>query len=54
MTSRMKIVIASKNPVKMTAALEGFRSLFPHQEFEIAGVSVPSGVRDQPLSDAET
>jgi inosine/xanthosine triphosphatase len=49
-----KIIVASKNPVKITATLEGFRSIFPDEEFEAAGVSVPSGVGNQPFSDAET
>ncbi|HLZ63362.1 MAG TPA: inosine/xanthosine triphosphatase [Ktedonosporobacter sp.] len=49
-----KIVVASKNPVKMAAALAGFQAMFPHEQFEIEGVMVPSGVSDQPHSDAET
>lgn len=49
-----KIVIASKNPVKINAALSGFKKMFPKGDFEIEGVSVASGVSDQPLTDAET
>jgi len=49
-----KIIVASKNPVKIAAALEGFRAIFPDEEFAAAGVSVPSGVGNQPFSDAET
>jgi inosine/xanthosine triphosphatase len=49
-----KIIVASKNPVKLTATLSGFTRLFPDEGFEIEGVSVASDVRDQPLSDAET
>ena len=49
-----KIVIASKNPVKINATLSGFQKTFPNEEFEIEGVSVPSGVSDQPKSDSET
>jgi len=49
----MKIVVASKNPVKMDAVKEGLSS-FITEEFELIGVSVESGVSDQPMSDAET
>jgi len=49
-----QIVVASTNPVKLLAVLNGFQRMFPGDEFEIQGVSVPSGVSDQPLSDAET
>jgi inosine/xanthosine triphosphatase len=48
------IVVASTNPVKIQAALAGFRAMFPGQEFNAQGVSVPSGVSDQPMSDEET
>lgn len=49
-----KVIIASKNPVKIQAVKEGFTKMFPSQAFEFIGVSVPSGVSDQPLSDPET
>lgn len=49
-----KIVIASKNPVKINATLSGFQKMFPNEQFEIEGVSVPSGVSDQPKNDLET
>lgn len=48
------IVVASENPVKLQAARHGFRSMFPGEEFAVQSVNVPSGVRPQPLSDAET
>lgn len=54
MISTMKIVIASENPVKINATLSGFQQMFPDEQFEAIGVAVPSGVRDQPLSDSET
>lgn len=50
----IRIVVASKNPVKLNAALEGFRQVFSDEIFEIDGVSVASGVADQPMSNAET
>ncbi len=48
-----KIVVASKNPVKINATLSGFQKMFPGETFEAEGVSVPSGVSDQPKNDAE-
>lgn len=48
------LVVASTNPVKITAAREGFQTLFPDYAVAATGVSVPSGVSDQPMSDAET
>ncbi len=48
-----KIVVASTNPVKMAAAQRGFERMFPACTFHFESVSVPSGVRDQPLSSAE-
>ncbi len=48
------IVVASTNPVKIDAALAGFQSMFPDEVFSVDGVSVPSGVSDQPMSDEET
>ncbi|GAA0757911.1 inosine/xanthosine triphosphatase [Psychroflexus lacisalsi] len=49
-----KVIIASKNPVKLQAAKNGLERMFPSQEFECIGVSVPSNVSDQPMSDDET
>lgn len=48
------IVIASKNPVKIQAALSAFQKLFPEEQFQVATLSTPSGVKDQPSSDEET
>jgi len=48
----MKIVVASKNPVKLNAARAGFESFF--SDVEVNGVVVDSGVSDQPMSDDET
>lgn len=49
-----KVVIASTNPVKINATMIGFREVFPNEEFEENGISVSSGVSDQPRSDEET
>lgn len=50
----IEIVVASTNPVKIQAVENGFSKMFPGELFEIGSISVPSGVRDQPRSDAET
>lgn len=49
-----KIVIASKNPVKIDAVKQGFEKIFPDERFEFAGISVSSGVKDQPFDNEET
>ncbi|MBL8162727.1 MAG: inosine/xanthosine triphosphatase [Anaerolineae bacterium] len=49
-----RLVVASTNPVKIQAALAGFRLLFPADAVHAEGVSVPSGVSHQPMSDEET
>lgn len=48
------IIVASTNPVKAQAALNGFRRMFPAETFAIASISAPSGVSDQPMTSAET
>lgn len=49
-----KVIIASKNPVKIEATRMAFKRTFPQEKFEFRGVSVASGVSDQPLSDEES
>jgi inosine/xanthosine triphosphatase len=49
----IRIVVASKNPVKLEAVKEGL-SVFLNEPIEVLGVSVESGVSDQPMSDMET
>lgn len=49
-----KIIVASKNPVKLSATLNGFQRMFPNEEFEVEGVAAESGVSDQPFGDEET
>jgi inosine/xanthosine triphosphatase len=48
-----KIIVASKNPVKIVAAQSAFERMFPDEVFEVEGVSVASGVSEQPTTDAE-
>ncbi|AKU55948.1 Inosine/xanthosine triphosphatase; Hypothetical cytoplasmic protein in cluster with NspS [Vibrio parahaemolyticus] len=49
-----KVVIASLNPAKINAVKSAFQSAFPQQAFEFVGISVPSEVADQPLTNEET
>ncbi|WP_261882609.1 inosine/xanthosine triphosphatase [Vibrio pelagius] len=48
------VIIASLNPAKISAVKSAFEAAFPQQEFGFKGVSVASGVADQPMSDQET
>ncbi len=50
----MRIVVSSKNPVKIAACKKAFGLVFPDQQAEFVAVSVPSGVSDQPGSDDES
>jgi inosine/xanthosine triphosphatase len=50
----IKIAVGSQNPVKIEATKEAFLAIWPHEEFKIEGVSVPSGVSNQPMSDEES
>ena len=47
------LVVASHNPVKVQAVFNGFRRMFPRETINVNMVTVPSGVRPQPLSDDE-
>ncbi len=50
----MKLIVASTNPVKIQSAKHGFQQMFPSETFTAEGISVPSGVSDQPMTDEET
>lgn len=50
----IKLIVASKNPVKVQCAQQGFEKVFSSDEILVEGVSVASGVSDQPMSDQET
>jgi inosine/xanthosine triphosphatase len=49
-----KIIVASKNPVKINSTLKAFKKMIPNEEFVIESLSVPSNVSDQPMTDEET
>ena len=40
--------------VKIESVRRGFERMFPGESFEIEGISVPSGVSDQPMGEEET
>ncbi len=48
------LVVASTNPVKIQAAVNGFQRLFPDSELSVVTASVLSDVAHQPMSDEET
>lgn len=48
----MKIVVGSTNPTKINAVREAFEKYYP--DCEVVGVSVKSGVSEQPMSEEET
>ncbi len=50
----MKVVVASKNPVKLEAVRAGFEQMFGQELIDVLGVAVHSGVAKQPMSDMET
>ena len=49
-----KIIVGSKNPIKINSVKLGYQKVFSNLEFELEGVSVPSDVSDQPMSNQET
>lgn len=52
--TRLKVVVASANPVKVDASKKAFTALFPDADIECESAVVASGVSDQPTSDSET
>ncbi len=50
----MRVIVSSRNPVKLNAAHDAFSACFPDATIEVEGIDVDSGVSDQPMSDAET
>ena len=50
----LNVIIASKNPVKINSVKIAFEKMFSGVNFEFEGISVPSDVPDQPMSNKET
>jgi len=54
MTEKNRIIIASKNPVKINAIKLGFESVLNHYDFDFKGISASSDISDQPMTVEET
>ena len=50
----MRVVVASRNPVKLAATRHAFEALFPTEDITITAADATSDVADQPSSDDET
>ena len=50
----IKVLVASENPVKISAVRLGFEKMFPGEKFEVVGVASNSGVPDQPVGHDQT
>jgi inosine/xanthosine triphosphatase len=50
----VKIIIASRNPIKINATKLAFEQMFPDKIFQFEGVSISSDISDQPMSNNET
>ena len=50
----MKIAVGSTNPVKILATKQAFQTVWPKEKWVVEGVSVKSGVSDQPMCDEES
>ncbi|MCE0493216.1 inosine/xanthosine triphosphatase [Vibrio salinus] len=48
------VIVASLNPAKIRAVESAFTTVFHDDEFDFIGVSVPSNVSEQPMTDHET
>ncbi|SDI44521.1 inosine/xanthosine triphosphatase [Ferrimonas sediminum] len=48
------LIVASRNPVKVNAATRALQAAYPDCHWRVQGVSVPSGVDEQPLGETET
>ncbi len=53
-SDKVQLIVASKNPVKIMAAIRGYQRIFPQAEVTAEGLACESGVGHQPMSDAET
>ena len=50
----IKIVVGSKNPVKISAAQTAIRDALSLKEVECIGINAPSSVAEQPMTSEET
>ena len=54
MKETLRVIVGSKNPVKINAAKHVFSLYFPEYIIECKGEHAPSDVPDQPLGEDET
>ncbi|MBJ7538241.1 inosine/xanthosine triphosphatase [Marinomonas transparens] len=54
MPTTIRICVGSKNPVKIAAATQAFKTIFPDHMVQSVAVHAPSDVADQPMTEAET
>ncbi|MDN5369655.1 MAG: inosine/xanthosine triphosphatase [Shewanella sp.] len=54
MKTVIRVVVGSTNPVKINAARTAVATLHPEADIHCEGVKAPSGVADQPMTDAAT
>ena len=52
--NKLSVLVGSKNPTKIKAVSEAFKRVFKKNNVIVSGVSVPSGVSDQPMGSSET
>ena len=52
--NKLNVLVGSKNPTKIKAVSEAFKRVFKKNNVVVSGVSVPSGVSDQPMGSKET
>jgi inosine/xanthosine triphosphatase len=50
----VKVLIGSKNKVKVLAVHKAFQGVFPDESWEVEGQEVDSGVSEQPMDEEET
>lgn len=50
----LKVVVGSKNPVKINAAKKVFELYYPHHDIDCQGVDAPSNVPEQPIGEEQT
>ncbi|KAJ1552407.1 hypothetical protein HK405_011442 [Cladochytrium tenue] len=48
------VAVGTTNPTKLNAVRAAVAAVFPGAAVSVTGVAVPSGIRDQPMSDEET
>lgn len=54
MTDVIRLCVGSANPVKVNAAKQAFLAVFPDHEVYCESMNAPSGVAEQPMTEAET